>query len=268
MLPGSTLIISTYNWPEALELCLHSILQQKHLPDEVIVADDGSKAPTREVIEAFAQKSPVPVKHIWHEDDGFRLAAIRNKAIAAARYAYIIQIDGDIVMHPWFIADHLRFARENTFVRASRIYMDATLSKKKLLKKETKIKIWEKGVSNVTSAVRCPFLWRRFATTYKNTGAERYEIHGCNMAFWKKDAIKVNGYNEDFVGWGPEDKEFVARLLNSGMEKRFLKLGGIAFHIFHEENVKNRLSQNEYLMKEAIEQEHIYCKNGLNKYLK
>lgn len=266
-LPSCSLIISTYNWPEALELCLLSILNQKHLPDEIIIADDGSAEPTREVIETFKKKSPVPVYHVWHEDKGFRLAEIRNKAIAKAQHEYIIQVDGDIILQSYFILDHLRFAKKNSFVRASRIYLDDILSKKMLYLKRTKVTIWNKGISNKTSGLRLPFLWPLFETTYKNKGLERFEIHGCNMAFWKQDAIAINGYNEDFMGWGPEDKEFVVRLLNSGREKRFLKMGGIAFHLFHPVNPKPRLEQNEQLLKEAIRLQHTFCKNGINKHL-
>lgn len=264
--PTSSLIISTYNWPEALELCLRSILLQKILPGEIIIADDGSGPATRQVVDRFKTVSPIPVKHIWHEDQGFRLAAIRNKAIAAASGDYIVQIDGDILLHTYFIADHLRFAKRKSFVRASRIYLNDDLSKELLLLKQSKVSIRNKGVTNKTSGIRLPFLWSFFETNYKNKGLERYEIHGCNMAFWKEDAIAINGYNEDFTGWGLEDKEFVVRMLNSGFEKRFLKLGGIVFHLFHPINPKPRLEHNENLLKEAIRLQHTFCINGVNKY--
>ncbi len=265
--PTSSLIISTYNWPEALELSLNSILLQKKLPGEIVIADDGSGSSTKEVIDRFRIKSPVPVKHIWHEDQGFRLAAIRNKAIAAASGDYIIQIDGDIILHTYFIADHLRFAKKQSFVRASRIYLDDNLSRKMLKQKKSEVSITNKSVTNKTSGIRAPCLWPLFETDYKNKGLERYEIHGCNMAFWREDAIAVNGYNEDFTGWGAEDKEFVVRMLNSGFKKRFLKLGGIAFHLFHPVNPKPRLEHNENLLKVSIRLQHTFCINGINKYL-
>jgi glycosyltransferase involved in cell wall biosynthesis len=265
--PTSSLIISTYNWPEALELSLNSILLQKKLPGEIVIADDGSGSSTKAVVDKFKAISPVPVKHIWHEDQGFRLAAIRNKAIAAASGEYIIQIDGDIILHAYFISDHLRFAKKKSFVRASRIYLNETLSRKLLKLKQSKVSIRNKGVSNRTSGIRAPLFWPLFETSYKNHGLERYEIHGCNMAFWKEDAVAVNGYNEDFTGWGLEDKEFVVRMLNSGFEKRFLKLGGIAFHLFHPIDPKPRLSQNEILLSDAIRLQHTFCINGINKYL-
>lgn len=267
MLPTASLIISTYNWPEALAICLKSALAQSVLPDEIIIADDGSGEATRQVISAFRETCPVPVSHIWQEDEGFRLARIRNKAIAAARDEYIIQVDGDIVMHPHFISDHRRFARKNAFVRASRIYLNESLSSQLIQTGSTAVSIFNKGVSNFFSALHVPFLWPFFATSYKNKGDERYEVHGCNMAFWRQDAIAVNGYNEDFCGWGPEDKEFVARLLNAGKEKRFLKQGGIAFHLYHAENPKANLERNETLLRQTIINNLTYCSAGINNHI-
>ncbi|WP_449437582.1 galactosyltransferase-related protein [Pedobacter steynii] len=92
-------------------------------------------------------------------------------------------------------------------------------------------------------------------------------MHGCNMAFWRSDAIKVNGYNESFTGWGPEDKEFIARLLNIGVKKRFLKLGAVAFHIYHKENSRASLAENQRLFKETIALKKVYCEYGINQYL-
>ena len=115
-----SLIISTYNWPRALYLCLDSVMQQTVMPSEILIADDGSGMSTRDVVKHFENISPVPVRHIWHEDNGFRLAAIRNKAIAASKGKYIIQIDGDLILQRNFIQDHMLFAREGCFVTGSR----------------------------------------------------------------------------------------------------------------------------------------------------
>lgn len=261
--PTSSLIISTYNWPEALSLSLKSVLAQKILPNEVIIADDGSTEETKFIIDSFRSIFPVPLKHVWHEDKGFRLAEIRNKAILAANGEYIIQTDGDIVMHPSFIDDHLKFAKQNTLVRASRIYISKDKSKSMLRTGSSAISAFSRGITNFFSAVRIPFLWRFFEYRYKNKGDEIYEIHGCNMAFWKGDALAVNGYNESFCGWGPEDKEFVARLLNRGVQKRFLKLGAVAFHIHHKENSRQFLVANENAFKQTRETKQIWCDTGI-----
>lgn len=263
----AALLISTYNWPEALELALCSALNQSLLPDEIVVADDGSDAKTKAVIEKYMQLSKIPIHHVWHEDKGFRLAEIRNKAIAKASSDYIIQIDGDIIMHPHFIADHIKFAKTNSFVRASRIYINEEVSKQMLANKQYHITAFSKGITNIFSAVRIPFLWKHFETGYKMKGDELYEIHGCNMAFWRQDAINVNGYNESFNGWGPEDKEFITRLLNSGVQKRFIKLGAIAFHIYHKENARTYLDENTRKFKNAILNKTTFCEPGINQYL-
>lgn len=263
----SALLISTYNWPEALDLALSSVLIQTEMPDEILIADDGSTESTKLVIEKYKKIFKIPIIHIWQEDKGFRLAKIRNKAIAKAKSDYIIQIDGDIILNKYFIQDHKKFAIPGTFVRASRIYIDESFSKKLLKKTATKISAFNKSISNFYSALRIPFLWSFFEKKYKIQGAELYEIHGCNMAFWRSDAIKVNGYNESFNGWGPEDKEFIARLLNAGIQKRFLKLGAIAFHIYHKENAKTYLAKNETAFKETIALKKVYCELGINQYL-
>lgn len=105
----ATLIVSTYNRPDALTLCLESILHQNILPSEVIIGDDGSTEETRKVINRYQKKFPVPLIHVWQEDKGFRLAKARNKCLAKASYEYIIQIDGDLILHRDFVKDHLAF---------------------------------------------------------------------------------------------------------------------------------------------------------------
>ncbi len=263
----TSLIISTYNWPEALELCLLSLLSQAILPDEILIADDGSGSETKELIQKYKSRFNVPLYHIWHEDNGFRLAAIRNKAIAVATGDYIIQIDGDLILHKKFIADHIKFAKQKTFVRASRIYLSLDTSKKLLDQNQIQFSWFDKGISNKLSALHLPFLWQFFEYNYKSKGDERWEIHGCNMAFWKKDAIAVNGYNEDFKGWGPEDKEFIVRLSNAGIQKRFIKMGALVFHLYHPENLKGNLLNNESILKAAIKEKKVVCLTGINQYL-
>jgi len=263
----AALLISTYNWPAALDLVLSSVLLQSKMPDEIIIADDGSTEETKTIIEKYKKLFKIPVLHFWQEDHGFRKTLILNKAIAGAKSDYIIEIDGDIIIHRKFIEDHINFAMPGTFVRASRGYLNKELSAKLISKEISKINIFSKNIANFFSVVRIPFLWPLFEKKYKIKGAELYEIHGCNMAFWRSDAIKVNGYNESFIGWGPEDKEFIARLLNIGLQKRFLKLGAVAFHIYHKENSRASLAENEILFKETIALKKVYCESGIDKYL-
>lgn len=261
------LIISTYNSPEKLNLCLKSVQQQDLLPDEILIADDGSDRRTKQLIDYHRSLMEVPLIHVWHEDKGFRKSLILNKTIAKCTADYIIQVDGDVILHPSFVRDHVDFAKPGSLVRASRIYLNRELTELKLSKDDIKVNYFEKGISNFFSQFRMPFLRKFFEKNYKVNGDEKWEIHGCNMAFWREDAIKVNGYNEDFVGWGPEDKEFVARLLNLGLEKRFLKFGAIVYHLWHKLNSRENLSLNEEIFRRTKESKVYFCANGINKYL-
>ena len=105
-MPVTSLIVATYNWPEALNLCLLSIKNQKVLPAEVIIADDGSGQQTRLLIEKFQSDFPVPLIHVWHEDLGFRKSIVLNMAIKKASGEYIVQVDGDVILDQNFINDH------------------------------------------------------------------------------------------------------------------------------------------------------------------
>ena len=118
------LIIATYNWPQALQQTLRSVARQTILPNEVLIADDGSDERTANLIQQFKEQHPaLNILHVWHEDNGFRLAAIRNKAISMAQSDYIIQIDGDIILDQYFIADHLSIKAVGYFVTGSRLLL-------------------------------------------------------------------------------------------------------------------------------------------------
>lgn len=87
------------------------------------------------------------------------------------------------------------------------------------------------------------------------------------MAFWKKDILKVNGYNEIFVGWGREDSELAIRLINSGVKKRFLKMGGVSYHLYHNEALRDNEQQNTDRMNQCIVDKTIWANDGINKYI-
>ncbi|WP_423148706.1 glycosyltransferase family 2 protein [Rubrolithibacter danxiaensis] len=262
---STSLIISTYNWPKALDLCLLSVLNQQVLPDEVIIADDGSGDETKALIEKHKKNFPVPLIHVWQPDEGFQLAKIRNKAIAASTKDYIIQIDGDLILHSKFISDHLSFANPGYFVTGSRVMIDKELSGKLLQECSIKLNIFTKGLFNISNGFRISIVRNYLAERYRIN--DIYFMRGCNMAFWRKDLIKVNGYNEEFAGWGREDNEVAARLINAGIKKRVLKFGGVVFHIFHVVNERMILEKNNILLLKAIKEKKVECLQGLKQYL-
>jgi len=183
-------------------------LYQNRLPDEILIADDGSGESTKEVVESFSRVSPVPVKHIWQPDNGFRLSAIRNKAIIAASGDYIIQIDGDIIMHPYFIADHIKHAKKGYFAGGVRSFVKTEHSVAILLDNEFNYSDLKRNIRKWRRSIRIPFLTYLLKRIMQRNS---YRIIGCNMAFWRENALNINGYNENIHGWGCEDLEFIIR---------------------------------------------------------
>lgn len=151
-----SLIVSTYNFPQALRLCLQSAKRQTVLPNEILIADDGSTEETRDLIKAMREEMPCPIIHLWQEDKGFRKSRIMNQAFAASKGEYIVQIDGDIIMHRRFIEDHLRFAKPGYFINGSRAKLTEWFTKEILDDPSFEPSIWMRGVIRKENAVRAP----------------------------------------------------------------------------------------------------------------
>lgn len=258
-----SLIITTYNWKEALEVCLLSAFQQTVLPTEIVVADDGSRADTGGMVRKLALASPVPVLHSWQKDKGFRLAKSRNKAIARAQGEYIVLVDGDIVMERHFIEDHLKFCRPGFFIQGTRVLLSRELSDLVLTHKTMLRAFCMRGVENRKNCLRSLLFAKMFSFPSKSLKG----VKTCNFAFHKKDAIAVNGFNEDFVGWGREDSEFTVRLLNSGVRRQNMKFSALAYHLYHPMNDRAHLGENERVLQETIGRKLVWCEKGINQYM-
>ncbi len=263
--PTSSLVVATYNWPAALAAVLSTARAQTVLPTEVIVADDGSGEATRRLIEAEAREFPCPLVHVWHPDDGFKLAQIRNKAVARARGAYVIQIDGDMVLHPAFVQDHLDAARAGFFVGGSRALLDASASSAVLSGGPLPSPL-SAGVRNRLNAVRLAPLGRLVAPLVPARDPMR--VRGGNMGFWREDFVAVNGYDEAFVGWGREDTDLVLRLHRRGLRRRWFKLRGVAFHLHHREANRDALGRNDEILKAALASGRDRCDVGIDQWLR
>lgn len=260
---SSSLIISTYNREDALELTLLGVLQQSELPDEVIIADDGSGNATKELIDQYRSKFPIPIIHCWHEDQGFRLSTIRNKAIARARGEYLIMIDGDIIMHKHFIRSHKRNAKMNQFIQGSRVLLQQDLTQYTLANKRVSFNFFTPGIRNRFNTIYSNFL-SRIVSFYNN---KPNRIRGANLSFWKHDVVSVNGFNEDFVGWGREDSEFAVRMNNMGIRRKHLKFAGFGYHLYHKESSREALRKNDLILEQAIIEQLTSCQNGIGKYI-
>jgi glycosyltransferase involved in cell wall biosynthesis len=264
LLPLTSLIVTTYNWEAALDLVLRSVLRQTRLPDEVLVADDGSGSTTAELIARHASHFPVPLRHVWHEDVGFRLTAIRNRALAAARGPYVIMLDGDMILHPKFVLSHAAFARPGWYVQGGRVLLREAVTRRLLAGEDVRIRPWTRGIGNRINAAHSVAL----ARLYRGPRGPLRRTRGGNMSYWLDDARRINGYNEDCAGWGAEDVEFAARLQNAGVRRRNLKFGGIAYHLHHKTRPDHSEAANLEHYERAVHEKLTRCEKGVDKYAK
>jgi glycosyltransferase involved in cell wall biosynthesis len=258
----TALIITTYNWKEALSKSLHSVLAFSHMPDVIVVADDGSSDGTGAMVKQFASDFSLPLLHSWQPDEGFRLSHSRNRAIMKADADYVIVVDGDVLMHPNFIADHLYFAQPKRFIDGSRVLLGEKISRKILAGAGPSITIFSPNIWNRKNTVNS----RLLASIFSKEKHHIRGIRGCNMSFFMSDFIAVNGFNEDIHGWGREDSEFLIRLQNRGVVRFSLKFSANVNHIFHPENDRSSLSANDQILDLAINEKWDWCFNGCDKY--
>ncbi|MDT0687087.1 glycosyltransferase family 2 protein [Autumnicola psychrophila] len=258
----TALLISTYNWPEALNLVLKSVKIQSIPPDEILIADDGSTEETTQVVQKYKNLG-LPIKHVWQEDKGFRKTSILNKAIAKSTSDYIIQTDGDCILHKDFVKDHINNSKKSTFQFGSRVNIQENHLQEVFQVEKISYNFFARGIKKRTRNLRIPFL----TNFYKQKNELSKKVRGCNLSFWRNDFIDINGYNEDMTGWGQEDSEMVVRLLNKGVDGRRLRYAGIVYHIWHKENSKEKSGVNRIIQQKAMDGEMVSCKNGIEKYL-
>jgi len=256
-----SLIISTYEKPGALAQVLRGVHRQTELPGEILLADDGSGTATRELFAQWQQKLAAPTRRIWQEDRGFRKTMILNKAIAAATGAYIVLLDGDCVPHRQFVADHARLAEQNFWVQGRRCFVREQFAPE-FSAGVTSIIAWTLlgRIKGPGKAVRLPFPLVR-----RNTGQRG--IIGCNMGIWREDLLAVNGFDEEFTGWGGEDSDLGTRLYHLGRPRKFVYGSAVAYHLDHP--VPGRSSSDAWRQRlaETIQSNRIRCERGLAQYL-
>jgi glycosyltransferase involved in cell wall biosynthesis len=257
-----TLVVTTYEWPAALELTLKSIARQTVAPDEVIVADDGSGPETARVVDRWQGCVGAPLMHLWQRHEGFRLARSRNRAIAASTGDYLIIVDGDMVLHRHFVADHLNAARPGAFIQGVRLLTQACTAERMLREGRVDLSFFARGIRRRRHAVRSLLLSR--VLFRRCTG--QHAIRGCNQAYWRSDLLRVNGFNEAFVGWGREDNEIAARLYNVGVCRRNLKFQALAIHLHHSPRQPQGANPNDLLLHQAIERGDTWCRLGLDRH--
>jgi Glycosyltransferases, probably involved in cell wall biogenesis len=252
-----SLIISTYNRPEALAKVLAGVSRQTHLPGEILIADDGSAQPTRSLIEKWKNQLPVAVHHIWHADAGFRKTIILNKAINAAQADYVVFLDGDCVPHAKFIADHEVLAQKGFWVQGRRSFVKSNYVAEF---DPAATSIWQwlllGRMSGAFKAIRLP-------SPIVRRGTEQRGLIGCNMGIWREDLVAVNGFDETYIGWGGEDSDIGSRLYHLGRPRKFVYGHAIVYHLDHPTLSRDSYGDNRARLQETLRLKRVRCERGL-----
>lgn len=271
-MPGLiSVIVTTYNWPEALAACLDSLLSQRDSNFEIIIADDGSSHATHRLISDFQQRSPVPIQHIHHEDIGFRAGTIRNKAAAISRGDYLLFMDGDCIAFQSFITRHRHLAEAGYFVPGNRVLLNQDYTGQVLARHISLhtgslaffLGLWlQRRINRFLPLILLPFhKWR-----YRQPWFWQKAMT-CNLAIWKNDFLAVNGFDEVFEGWGYEDSDLVIRLIHLGIKRKEGRFAVPVLHLWHPQNDRSRHDENhQRLLQRLNDKTLIRAESGVDQY--
>jgi glycosyltransferase involved in cell wall biosynthesis len=266
-----SVVITTYNRPDALEAVVRACFMQNDKNFEIIIADDGSTANTQDCVARLAEGAPVPLRHVWQPDEGFRAAMARNRGTLAAHGDYIIFLDGDCIPQRDFIARHRALSEPGCLVSGSRILMSERLTRRVLDERipipdtslATRLAWRMHGDLNKTlqlglrwpdlGRVRNSFSWRR--------------IKSCNLAVWRSDLERVNGFDESFTGWGHEDSDLVVRLFHAGVKRKDGAFATEVFHLWHREAQRGQESSNRQVVLERAAAKVTQATVGLREHV-
>ncbi len=265
----TAVIVTTYNRPDALAVVLEGYRAQTDPDFGLVVADDGSKPETAEVVKYFSRHAPFPLTHVWQEDIGFRAAAIRNRAVASTSADYLIFTDGDCVPSRHFVHVHKQFAEPGYFLGSNRVLLNADLTDR-VVRDRLPIHEWtgidwalswsRREVNRVLPLVTLP------DGPFRKWTPDRWQgIKTCNLSVWRTDLIRVNGLDESYEGWGLEDSDFVIRLLHAGVKHKNARLAATVFHLWHPEQNRMRLADNQKRLDDLLRSSTVRAAVGLDR---
>jgi glycosyltransferase involved in cell wall biosynthesis len=263
-----SVIVTTYNRKDALKAVLAALSRQNERGFEVVVADDGSESTTAAVIRRWQPRLGVPLRHVWQPDCGFRAAEIRNRAILACRGEYCIFLDGDCIAPPDFVASHRRLAETGWFVTGNRVLLSPVLTAavlRKCLQPETwSARKWmsqrmDGGVNRLGAVLRLPFGPLRKLHPRRWRGAR-----SCNLAVWRADLDRVDGFDASFCGWGREDSDLLIRLLHCGVRRKDGRFATGVVHLWHPEADRAHLAANDARLDALLSSRRVRAQRGLS----
>jgi glycosyltransferase involved in cell wall biosynthesis len=265
-----SVIVSTYNAEEWLEKVLIGYRHQTYKDFELIIADDGSRPATRELIDRFKQNYPVPIHHLWHEDQGYRRQEILNIAIPKAQ-DYIIMTDGDCIPRKDFVEVHARLAEKDRFLSGGYCKLPMKTSKKisesDIVSQRCFSLKWLSKIESVSFSNRLKLGKSSFQAKLLDIISPTIpSFNNCNSSAFKEDLIAVNGYDERMKYGGP-DREIGERLENYGIKGKQIRHKAIVLHLDHARGYKTpeSLAANLAIRKEVKDKKIKWTPYGIKK---
>jgi len=251
-----SVIITTYNRPDALRAVLEGLAAQQDRGFEIVVADDGSRDDTRALVESVRTTAPLPIQHVWQEDRGFRAGAARNRASEQASGEYLLFLDGDCVPRPDYIAQHRRLAEHGWMVAGNRVLLSESFTRTALAER-LPLHAWT--MAEWRAARQRGDINRTLPLTslplgpMRKLAAHRWQrVRTCNLGVWTTDFGRVGGFDESFEGWGFEDSDLAVRLLNAGVRRKEGAFATGVLHLWHRENDRRHEGRNWELLQDRI----------------
>lgn len=266
-----SVIISTYNSEDWLEKVLWGYETQTFRDFETVIADDGSKQPTFDLIERIQKEVNFPIKHIWQEDDGFQKSRILNKAIVASDADYILMSDGDCIPRKDFLETHIKNKEQGYFLSGGYFMLPMDISKiitKEDIFSQKCFKIsWLKSkglkASFKNNKLKAKGLFEGLLNLLTPTKAT---WNGHNASGWKEDILAVNGFDER-MQYGGQDRELGERLFNLGIKSKQIRYSAICIHLDHKRGYKTpeTIAKNKAIRKKTVEEKIMRTPFGIIK---
>lgn len=251
----TSVILTTYNAEAWLEKVIWGLSVQTERDFEIIIADDGSRKETKELLDILRPMLEMPLIHVWQEDNGFQKSQILNKAIVASNTDYLIFTDGDCIPRKDFVATHLRYREKGYFLSGGYFMLpmgvSKDISKEDILNQDCFDLDWlsSKGLKKTFKASKLMVkgLSSRILNAVTPTKAT---WNGHNASGWKKDIVEINGFNQE-MQYGGQDRELGERLFNKGIKSKQIRYSAICLHLDHARGYVNEATwQKNFAIRE------------------
>ena len=262
-----SVVVASYDRPDALDAVLRGLARQTDRAFEVIVADDGSPPSTAAVVTRWSGRMSVPLSHVWQEHHEFRAPEISNRAILRSRGDYLVFLDGDCIPLPTFVEAHRKLAEPGWFVFGNRILMSRTLTEA-VLRENLEPETWtfrdfalrrmRGGINRLLPAISLPL-----GPLRKRNSRDWRSVRTCNLGIWRSDFEHINGQEAAYRGWGPHDSDMAVRLIRSGRRRKDGRFRTGVLHLWHPDAERARLAENQEIFRDTLAGERIRAVQGL-----